>query len=190
MVLTLKIQLKDVRPQVWRRLRVPGSLTLADLHHVLQSAMGWNDSHLHQFTIGRVSYSHVTPDEPADMPDERKMRLSEMARKGKSFSYEYDFGDGWEHQIVVEDVDVDATDSAATCSAGKRACPPEDCGGPFGYMNLLKVLANPRHREHEEMKEWAGDFDPSAFDIALVNATLLGRQIARARKGSRATSSG
>jgi Plasmid pRiA4b ORF-3-like protein len=190
MVLTLKIVLKDVRPQVWRRLRVPGSFTLAHLHDVLQTAMGWQDSHLHQFMVNRIGFTHLVPDEPPEMRDERQLRLSDLARRGKKFTYEYDFGDGWEHELVVEGVDADATDSAATCVDGKRACPPEDCGGPWGYMNLLKILANPRHREHGEMREWAGDFDPSDFDVAKINRTLLKRGAARVRNTSGAALSG
>jgi hypothetical protein len=161
---------------------VPSAFSLADLHFVLQVAMGWKNSHLHQFTVDRVRYTDLTPDDPKDMRDERSLRLSELARKGKSFTYEYDFGDGWDHHITIEDVDDDGTDSTATCVGGKRTCPPEDCGGPHGYMRLLKILANARHREHQEMTEWVGKFDPATFDVAAVNRMLLTGPIARARR--------
>jgi hypothetical protein len=173
MVLELKVLLKDVRPQVWRKLRVPSTYTLSNLHEVLQIAMGWQNAHLHQFTIDGVSYTELTTEDPEDMRDERDMRLEQVARARRKFIYEYDFGDGWEHEIVVERVDRDANDTAATCVDGRRACPLEDSGGPFGYTRLRKILANPRHLEHEEMKDWAGDFDPAAFDLTEVNARLL-----------------
>ena len=190
MVLTLKILLKGVRPQVWRRLRVPAAFSLADLHVVVQVTMGWENSHLHQFTIDGVGYTDVTAEDPSDMRDERSLRLSDLARKGKSFTYEYDFGDGWEHQIVVEEIDKVATDSAATCVDGKRACPPEDSGGPYGYMRLARILGNPRHREYEDMRDWAGDFDPTTFDVASVNGKLLGSRMARTRRTPGARLSG
>ena len=118
MVLTLKILLLDVRPQVWRRVESPGAFTLEDLHFVLQVAMGWGNEHLHQFTVDRFKYSDDEPDERSKQRDERSLRLSDLARKGKSFAYEYDFGDCWRHQIVVEKVDREGTASTATCVAG------------------------------------------------------------------------
>jgi hypothetical protein len=190
MVLTLKVVLEGIRPQVWRRLRVPATFSLADVHVVVQVAMGWEDSHLHQFTIDRVSYTAVTADDPSDMRDERSIRLSDLARKGRSFTYEYDFGDGWEHKITVEEIDKDATDSAATCVDGKRACPPEDSGGPYGYMRLARILGNPRHREYEDMRDWAGDFDPTTFDVTSINGRLLGRRVRRTRRSLGARVSG
>jgi hypothetical protein len=173
MVVELKIRLKDVRPQVWRKVRVPGRYTLANLHDVIQIAMGWENSHLHQFTIGDVSYTEPTADVPEDLRDERDARLEDFAGAGRKFVYEYDFGDGWKHEIVVERVHRDAIDTVATCVDGRRACPPEDSGGPMAYMRLQRILANPRHREHEDMKDWAGDFDPAAFDLTEVNSRLL-----------------
>ena len=113
MVLELKIVLKEVRPRVWRKLRVPGGYTLANLHDVLQIAMGWENAHLHQFTIDGVSYTERTAEHPNELRDERDVRLEELARARKKFVYEYDFGDGWEHEIVVERVDRDAMDTGA-----------------------------------------------------------------------------
>jgi hypothetical protein len=174
MVLELKILLKKVRPQVWRKLRVPGKYTLANLHDVIQIAMGWENCHLHQFTIDGVSYSELTAEAPEDLRDERDVRLEDIPRAQRKFVYEYDFGDGWKHEITVERVNRDAIDTAPTCVDGSRRGPLEDSGGPIGYMRLQRILANPRHREHEEMKDWAGDFDPAAaFDLTEVNGRLL-----------------
>jgi hypothetical protein len=173
MVLELDVVLKDVRPRVWRQLRVPGTYTLANLHDVLQMAMGWENAHLHQFTIDGVSYAELTGEDPEDLRDERGVRLEDIARARKKFIYEYDFGDGWKHEIVVKRVNRDAIDTAATCVDGSRACPLEDSGGPIAYTRLQRILANPRHREHDDMKDWAGDFDPSAFDLAEINGRLL-----------------
>lgn len=190
MVLTLKVVLEGVRPQVWRRLRVPGAFTLAELHYVLQIAMGWENDHLHQFTIDRVSYGDTDPGESYGMRDEESLRLSELARRRKPFTYEYDLGDCWRHQITVEKVDKEGTDSTATCVLGKRACPPEDCGGSYGYMRLIRILANPRHREYEDMADWAGDVDPAAFDVAAVNQRLLQGPTVRVRPPRAARLSG
>jgi hypothetical protein len=175
LILTLRVALKDVRPQVWRRLRVPASFTLADLHGVLQVAMGWRDEHLHLFRVGGVSYTHMPPQEPDDEHDERGFPLSRLAGKGTTFTYEYDLGDGWLHDVVVEDVDPNAADAAATCLTGERACPPEGCGGPFAYTSLVAILADPAHDDHGEVKAWLGDFDPAAFDLAAINAALRSR---------------
>jgi hypothetical protein len=190
MVLELKVLLKEVRPQVWRKLRVPGRYTLANLHDVLQIAMGWENSHLHQFTVDGVSYTELTAEAPEDLRDERDVRLEDLARARRKFVYEYDFGDGWEHEIVVETVNRDAIDTGATCVGGSRACPLEDSGGPIAYTRLQRILANPRHREHEDMKDWAGDFDPAAFDLADVNRRLLQYGAPRPARKSRTRPSG
>jgi hypothetical protein len=120
------------------------------------------------------------------MRDERDLQLEEVARAGKRFVYEYDFGDDWQHEIVVESVNEDATATTPTCVDGGRADPLEDAGGPLGYTRLLRILANPRHREHDAMKEWAGDFDPAAFNLTEVNARLLQYRTPRRPRKSRA----
>jgi hypothetical protein len=173
MVLQLKVVLREIEPQIWRRLKVPGSYSLAELHHVLQVAIGWENCHLHQFTVGGVEYTELDPEEALEAKDEREFKMSSLARTGRKFTYEYDFGDGWVHDIVVEAVDRESDDDHATCVAGKRAGPLEDSHGPHGHMNLCKALKNPRRRDHEEMKDWAGDYDPAAFDVDEVNRQLL-----------------
>jgi hypothetical protein len=183
----LKVTIRDVRPPVWRRLEVPGDMTLASLHGVLQTAFGWTESHLHQFVVGDACYGapHLDyGDWGTPMADERRVRLQDIVGGGvKRFVYEYDFGDGWEHQIVVEKVTAAETGIRyPRCTAGRRACPPEDCGGPWGYVQLLETIADPEHPEYDFMREWLGEeFDAEAFDLEAVNAWLQ----PRSRSGGR-----
>lgn len=176
-VYQIKVTLRGTRPPVWRRLQVPGHLDLYGLHCVLQVAMGWTDSHLHQFTDAKRTVYYSRPDfELDDVEDETQVTLGEVAPRAKArLVYEYDFGDSWEHDLLVEQV-LDPSDGAVrlpACLAGKRACPPEDCGGVWGYERLLHVIADPDDEEHQDMREWLGeDFDPEAFDPAAVNRAL------------------
>jgi hypothetical protein len=173
-VYQLKITLRDIKPPVWRRVQVK-DCTLPKLHDIIQTCMGWDGYHLHAFDIGGVQYSEPDPDGMMDAEDERKFKLGQFVRLGyKKFSYTYDFGDNWDHTIQVEKVlDAEPGVRYPRCIAGKRACPPEDCGGPWGYANFLEAIQNPKHPEHEEMLEWAGgEFDPEAFDIEAVNEEL------------------
>ncbi len=175
----IKVVLRGAEPPIWRRLQVPASMTLADLHHVLQVAMGWGDCHLHQFTIAGVRYG-IDDGEGWGLAckDERHAKLYQVARKGARFVYEYDFGDGWEHDIIVENVSP-VEEAYPVCLAGEQACPPEDCGGVWGYDDFLRALADPAHEDREELLEWVGEeFDPERFDLAAVNRALApaGRQ--------------
>lgn len=150
-------------------------MTLAELHRVLQVAMGWDDYHLHEFEIAGVRYGTDDGEGWGPAPkDERRTRLDRVARKGTRFTYEYDFGDGWEHDVEVEDVlDAEAGEAYPACTAGERACPPEDCGGVWGYGELLAAIADPDHDEHEALLEWVGGaFDPEHLDLAGVNRVL------------------
>ena len=173
----LKVTLAEIEPPIWRRLLVPADVTLADLHRVLQTAMGWTDSHLHQFLVGEESYGVPHPGDLEEMHDEKKARLRDLASNGEGFVYEYDFGDGWQHEVVVEkSAPHEKGAPYPVCVGGERACPPEDCGGVYGYENLLQVLADPDHEEHEELKEWVGgSFDAEAFDARQVSAALARR---------------
>jgi hypothetical protein len=170
----IKVTLKHIRPPIWRRLQVPADIKLGKLHRVLQDVMGWYDSHLHQFRIGREYFGKPDPEFPGEIKNERNVRLDEVAAEGDTVIYEYDFGDGWEHETKIEKVlPAEKNRRYPACLAGKRACPPEDCGGPPGYERLLEVLRDPKHEEHEEMREWiGGDFDPEAFDLDAVNEVL------------------
>jgi hypothetical protein len=171
----IKITLSGVRPPIWRRPLVPGWLSLSDLHNVLQVAVGWSDSHLHQFVVRGTLYGRPDPEFGRGCVDEKRVRLDGVLKAEKdTMVYEYDFGDGWEHEIVLEKILENAEDGAApSCIAGARACPPEDCGGAWGYANLLKIMSDSSHPEHEEMSEWLDEkFDPERFGLAGVNAIL------------------
>lgn len=172
-VYQLKVTLTDSRPPIWRRIQVPSDITLGKLHRILQAAMGWTDSHLHRFDVKGVSYGLADPE--LDFRSERSAKLNEVApTEGFKFRYEYDFGDSWMHNIVVEKIlPADPDQRYPVCIKGKRACPPEDCGGVWGYAELEETLKDPSHPEHEEMMEWLdGDFDPEAFDLEQVNQEL------------------
>jgi hypothetical protein len=172
----LKITLRDIRPPIWRRLRVRSDVTLLKFHGILQSVMGWMDGHLHQFSAKSKVYGAVDLELP-ERENEKKVLLSQVLGKPKdSLVYEYDFGDGWEHAVVLEQV-LEAAPGGKYpyVVSGKRACPPEDCGGTGGYGYLLAVLADPKHLEHAEMVEWVGDsFDPEAFDVGEINRGFHG----------------
>jgi hypothetical protein len=175
-VVSLKVTLRDTKPPVWRRLLVPGATTLGDLHRAIQAAMGWDDCHLHTFDIeGRQYGDRRTVD---DVADESRVTLNGLTKSGVTrFAYTYDFGDNWQHAVVIEKSPPAAEAlSRPVCTAGKRRCPPEDCGGPWGYRELLDILADPAHPEHAERLEWLGeDFDPEDFNPAIADAILAAR---------------
>ena len=172
----LKITLGGVsRPPVWRRVLVPSDVTLADLHEVIQQAMGWDNCHMHVFSMGGQEYG--SPDPELGHASDKKVLLSQvLTGPGDRLRYTYDFGDDWEHDIVLEETRTAAPEETyPSCVAGKGACPPEDCGGAWGYANLKEILADPAHEEHQDMLEWLGldageDFDPKQFSVAEVNA--------------------
>ncbi|MEJ2347395.1 MAG: plasmid pRiA4b ORF-3 family protein [Gammaproteobacteria bacterium] len=170
----IHVTLKYAAPPIWRRIEVPADIRLGRLHRILQTVMGWTDSHLHAFRAGDVTYGVPDPDFPDATRAERNVRLDKIAAPGDTFIYEYDFGDGWEHELKIEKVlPADYTIHYPRCIAGERACPPEDCGGPPGYEDLLAALGDPAHPEHEAMHDWAGPgFDPERFDLAEVNRLL------------------
>lgn len=179
MVYTLKVTLMETDPPIWRRLRVPGDTTLARLNRIIQTAMGWTNSHLHTFTAGGVTYAEPSPEWETKVRDERRARLGDIAREaGEAFIYEYDLGDSWRHQVLVEEVWAERGKTAKpSCLDGERACPPEDCGGVHGYYETLERLRDPVHDEYEDTKTWiesmtGGPFDPDAFDLEAVNRAL------------------
>ena len=177
-IFAVKISLLRVsKPPVWRRLLVPATIRLDRFHGLIQVAMGWYDCHMHVFTTPGGEYG--IPDPELGHRDERRVTLARLlARPGDRIRYTYDFGDDWEHEIVLESVLVAAPGPRyPTCVAGKGACPPEDCGGPWGYADLREVLADPSREEYAEIREWLGldatsDFDPAAFSIDAVNEAL------------------
>lgn len=179
-VYQLKITLREVRPPIWRRVLVTDATTLHQLHWIVQAAMGWTNSHLHQFIIAEEYYSEPMvemDDWGPQVKNEKRVRLSALGLESKrKFTYEYDFGDSWRHEILVEKVLApEAGVSYPQCVAGKRACPPEDCGGVWGYERFLEIIKDEDDPEHEEMLEWAGGaFDPEAFNLEEINEELKG----------------
>ena len=180
-LITLRIELAGTTPLVWRRITLDGRSSFANLHHVIQAAMGWHDAHLHQFRINN-RYIGV-PDPESDAPewhteDERKVFLNRVLTDDAVFTYLYDFGDGWEHRLLVEEYDdsddLRFGDGDAWVDAGERACPPEDCGGVGGFQDCLEKLEDePYSDESKELREWAGlDYDPAGFDRQAANAAI------------------
>ncbi len=180
-LITLRIELVGTNPLVWRRITLDGRSSFAALHHVIQAAMGWHDAHLHQFRLnGR--YIGV-PDPENDSPDwhtedERKVFLNRVLTDDAVFTYLYDFGDGWEHRVLVEEYDdsddLRFGDGNAWVDAGERACPPEDIGGVSGFHDFLEHLEDePYSDETKSLQEWAGlDYDPARFDRQAANAAI------------------
>jgi hypothetical protein len=175
MVYELVVTLEDVQPPVWRRVRVPGQITLADLHRVLQIAMGWRDTHLHQFEIAGEMIGVPDPEISIPLTDESKICLVDVALEKTRFRYDYDFRDVWRHVVVVERVSRDG-EPEVRCLDGQRACPPEDCGGWAGYDELREILAQSNHAEHaERLEKLGGAFDPEAFDVLEIDERLRRR---------------
>jgi hypothetical protein len=173
----LKLQLLDVIPTVWRRLVVPETITLPKLHQVFQAALGWTNSHLHEFVIGGVRYSEPDPDFDDELGhvDERGIKLHKaLGIDARCFDYVYDFGDDWHHVVLVEDQHIDAKRrTSIRCIDGENACPPEDVGGAFRYEEFLTAIGDPSHEEHETYREWSGGrFDPRLFDPDAANRAL------------------
>jgi hypothetical protein len=174
----IKVTLRDSKPPIWRRIQVPADINLGKLHRILQVVMGWTDSHLHQFIVGDTYFGEPHPDYRdmgMDMRDEKRIKVHQIVRGEKfRFRYEYDFGDSWVHELLVEKIlPPEPGVRYPICLKGKRACPPEDVGGVWGYDDFLEAISNPNHPEHDSMLEWVGDeFDPEAFDLDEVNEAL------------------
>ncbi|MBV9866681.1 MAG: plasmid pRiA4b ORF-3 family protein [Abitibacteriaceae bacterium] len=171
----LKVTLAHSKPPIWRRIQVSADMTLYKLHHVLQIVMRRDDSHLHQFVVKGDYYGIPAPDWDLDLIDEETVKLSQLSLGEKAkFIYEYDFGDSWEHQIAVEKIlPPDPSLKHPLCIKGKNASPPEDCGGIWGYYEMLEAVQNPAHPEHDHWAEWLEEgFDPAAFDIEDINQRL------------------
>jgi hypothetical protein len=165
-VFQIKAVLRDTKPPIWRRVLVPSTIMLGDLHVVMQAAFGWYNSHLHEWEVDGVEYgmADVDFDELYDEPvtDERTVRLCDIADESSTLGYWYDFGDSWRHQLVVEKtLPAEPGEAYPQLVAGRRACPPEDVGGIGGYEQFLTAIADPDHEQHENLFEWIGDsFDP------------------------------
>ena len=184
----LKVSLIESRPLIWRRLVVPARMNLGKLHKVIQITMGWRSCHLHEFLITGERYTDPSYDDFAVDPDDRtldqgKITIADIAAKTDRFEYIYDFGDGWRHQVEIEEVThPDPTLTIPICIGGEYACPPEDCGGLGGYADFLQKLSDRETRDPEDPHEmdvlaWVGGyFDPTAFDPNRINIDHLWRK--------------
>ncbi len=182
----LKVTLKYVKPPIWRRFQVRSDIRLATLHDILQYVMGWVGGHLYQFDAEGVDYGdRVSLDDP-DVVSVHTARLNNVLRReGSKCTYLYDFGDGWEHVVLLEKILAPEPGAKyPVCITGKRNCPPEDCGGVPGYCRLLEALADPEDAENAELLEWmGGEFDPEAFDCDEVNSMLSRTVVLKKPKG-------
>ncbi|HUO83528.1 MAG TPA: plasmid pRiA4b ORF-3 family protein, partial [Thermoanaerobaculia bacterium] len=157
-IVRLKVTLRGIRPPIWRRIEVRDDVTFATLHQILQFAMGWTDTHLHRFEVEGETIAVPDPEWDEEIIDSKRVRLRDVIDRGvRRFLYEYDFGDDWRHDVAIEKtVDPEPRPPVARVVAGRRACPPEDCGGPYGYAAMIEALSDPAHEEHESWRGWGG----------------------------------
>jgi len=176
-VYVVKVTLLGTKPPVWRRILVPREITLRNLHRTLQDVMGWTNSHLHQFIVQRQKFSDPRQRVGTKVADESRTRLGDLiSTVGARLLYEYDFGDGWQHELLLEEVLLGDESFRQLCAAGDRNCPPEDCGGSTGFSELLKALQDSTHPEHDDIREWVGDFVPESFSADDINRRLRRRK--------------
>ena len=184
----IKVTLSDVRPPIWRRIEIASNVTFKELHDILQVVMGWTNSHLHVFEVGDQRIGVPDAEAPDEVP-EKNVFLGDVLKQGtRRFRYDYDFGDGWEHDLEVEELfEPEPGTVLPRCIGGKRSGPPEDVGGPHGYVESLAAFANSRHPRHREFADWfPRDFDPERFDLESINQRLnaLGKLRPRSRPRS------
>jgi Plasmid pRiA4b ORF-3-like protein len=178
-IVQIKIKLLGVsKPPVWRQLQLSADIRLDRLHEIIQTALGWENYHMHCFSSGGTEFG--MPDPELGFTDERRTRLDELIGGiGDRLRYTYDFGDDWEHEIIVEHLlDPDPDLHYPVLVAAKGACPPEDCGGAWGYAELKEILADPDHEHHQEMLEWLGLDDASEFDPGAVPSDHIEHELA------------
>jgi hypothetical protein len=176
-VYRLKLTLRGSQPRIWRRFLVPSDIKLKRLHDAVQAVMGWTNSHLHQFEAGGLLYGTSDREFGVRRISENRTTLDAVLRPPKGrMKYEYDFGDGWEHDIVLEEVLPPKPEGVyPIVEAGERACPPEDVGGIHGYYSFLQALEDPSHPEHRDVVTWiGGSFDPDAFTVREANLAIHG----------------
>ena len=185
MAYQFRVELQETDPSIWRRFIVPSGVTLHRLHLILQEVIGWTNSHLYRFKIGEKEYGEPDPDNEfyeLHFINSRRTRLERLViPKGTTFIYEYDFGDSWIHELVLEDIlEPGSNQEHPICLAGERACPPEDCGGPYGYAELLGIISNPEHEQYLDMMTWLGGrFFPAKFNLEKVNRHLKAMRLKR-----------
>lgn len=178
-IVQIKVKLLGVsKPPVWRRLQLRADTRLDHLHEMIVAAFGWEDYHMHVFASGPDEFG--VPDPELRFTDERRVSLGQLiGGVGDRLRYTYDFGDDWQHEIVVEELlDADPEIHYPLLVAAKGACPPEDCGGPWGYAELKEILADPSHEQHQEMLDWLGLDNPSAFDPNALATDQIEEELA------------
>lgn len=177
-IVQIKVKLLGVtKPPVWRRLQLHADTSLDHLHETLIAAFGWQDYHMHCFSSGSQEFG--VPDPELGFTDERHVTLGELIGVGDRLRYTYDFGDDWQHEIAVEELlDPDPEIHYPVLVAAKGACPPEDCGGPWGYAELKDILTDRRHEQHQEMLDWLGLDEASDFDPAAVATDEIEEELA------------
>jgi hypothetical protein len=190
--LQLKVTLKEIKPAIWRTFVMPNTMTLLDLHRILQEIMGWEHCHLYEFTVGTRPYTQSFTSKSNyfgiddNLENAAEFDLTFLKQKGMKFTYTYDFGDSWVHEIVVINSDYNYSgDPPVFVLAGERKCPPEDCGGVYGYYEILEALKNPK--EQSEILDWVGDYDPEDFSPNTCNvvlAKMFGKSASRSGKKS------
>lgn len=175
----IHISLLGFKPKIWRRILIPADLLLSDFHYVIQEAMGWTNSHLHQFIVDGTFYTDKMEEDDfwddLGQVDYEGIKVNQLLKTEKGqMIYEYDFGDGWQHHILLEKIlDSNPAEFLPICLAGKMNCPPEDCGGVHGYASYLKILEDSSDEEYESVLEWMGeDFDPEHFSLEETNHRL------------------
>jgi len=173
-MLQIKIVLEGSKPLIWRRIVVPNDTSLDKLHEVIQITMGWTDSHLHQFICSHEYYGIPEDEFMTETKDETGVKLGKFLKREKDqILYEYDFGDGWAHEVILEKVIPLEGKTKIYCIKGVGACPPEDCGGMHGYYHMLEVLRDKNNPEYEDILEWLGEeFDSNHFELAETNEML------------------
>ncbi len=180
-IYVLRIELKEIKPAIWRRFIVPSDITLDRLHDIIQIVMGFNDSHLHEFNIDGIKYTEEPEleymDEDDEILEEGLFALNKLLKlKGAEFEYLYDFGDYWDHTVILERTNykLKQCETPVMCLTGKRACPPDDVGGVGGYENFCSIMADKSHPEYKEYKTWFGSvYNPEFLDINFINSQLL-----------------
>jgi hypothetical protein len=173
---TLKVTLREVKPPVWRLIEVPSELFLSDLGNILIGVMGWAGTHLHRFDIDGAPYEVRYPGEEPTGLDQSLFRIGRvLPYVGMKATWDYEFGDGWEHELLVEAISLRKRGHQyPVCVDGRRACPPDDCGGPGGYVELLEAITNPNHPDHDELSAWApANFDPDRFDTGEATSLMM-----------------
>ena len=172
-VYVVKVTLLGTTPRVWRRILVPRDISLRNLDRTLQTVVGWTNSHLHQFVLPRGRISDTRPRVGTKVANENRTTLGELIwTVGARLLYEYDFGDNWQHELLLEEVLVGDEEFQQICVAGERCCPPEDCGGPQGFTELLQAFQDANNPSHEEACEWLGNFRSESFSVDEINRRL------------------